>query len=29
VQRWTSMITDARLGFELFEALPHLCKPLA
>lgn len=28
-QRWVSMVTDSRLGFGLFEALPHLCKPLA
>ena len=27
-QRWVSMVTDSRLGFGLFEALPHLCKPL-
>lgn len=29
VQRWISMVTDSRLGFGLFEAMPHLCKPLA
>jgi hypothetical protein len=29
VQRWVSMVTDSRLGFGLFEAMPHLCKPLA
>lgn len=28
-QRWVSMVTDSRLGFGLFEAMPHLCKPLA
>lgn len=28
-QRWVSMVTDSRLGFGLFEALPTLCKPLA
>ena len=28
-QRWISMVTDSRLGFGLFEALPLLCKPLA
>jgi hypothetical protein len=28
-QRWVSMVSDSRLGFGLFEALPHLCKPLS
>lgn len=28
LQRWTSMVSDSRLGFEMYEALPHLCKPL-
>ena len=27
-QRWATMVTDSRLGFEMYEALPHLCKPL-
>lgn len=29
VQRWVSMVTDSRLGFGLYEAMPHLTKPLA
>lgn len=27
--RWASVVGDARLGFSLYAALPHLCQPLA
>lgn len=27
--RWASLVGDARLGVGLYEALPHLCRPLA